>query len=580
MPSASDLPLKHYFSATHNLFSRCNPFSNPDPGGKESKDTSRIEITSRIKIKIKRKKALLAAIILLLTIPSVFAGPVAGMLADDTWTRGNWVGRYGGYAYALFGAKSPASDFGGPGWPVHLRGYTGDPNDSHRAWLSRMNTVADDRALQTPEGQSRIASVWDDHGEEKKMGEAPGLLIDLNLPDGLCLLSLYFFEIDWPQFRDYKLLLLSRETKKPVLATTAGHFFGGTYKRFALSGHRKITIQIDTLTSPNAVLAGLFIDRLDDLIKLPDWVAEESFEEDGNYRNQLAGKVVAAQKALKAAEEEGTGDEEYLTVEGQLLAFADWAEDKVPSAIFGLLHRESTNAQERLHQFARLSFSKTHQERALQLAWCWAAALADIPEQENCLKLIEALNNQPSQDAAHKKSNLPIRALASDSTTSLRARAGEQFKEGNFGSFATTMRQLAQQQSANMTSEDHYLLANALLYRGNYSEAVIHFSRAIKGGLTARASAWAYLNEIICLIRIGDPKRARELLSHFEAAHPSRTEFRHGQLKVAEALKKERPETARQMLQVLLENHLEDDSLRTSALLVLDQLSNEGRQKD
>jgi len=502
------------------------------------------------------------------------------MLADDTWSRGNWVGQYGGYAYALFGAKSPASVFGGPGWPVHLRGYTGDPKDSHRAWLSTMNTAADDRALQTPDGKSRIASVWDDHGEERKIGEKPGLLVDLNLPDGLCLLSLYFYEVDWPQFRDYKLILLSRKTKKPILTTTVGHFFGGKYKRFALKGHRKITIQIDTLTSPNAILAGLFIDRLDDLIKLPAWVDEGTFKEGGNYRNHLAGKVVAAQKAIKKIEEEGAGDEEYLNAEGQILAFADWAEGKVPSAIFDLLHRESTNAQQRLHQFARLSFSKAHQERALQLAWCWAAAVADIPNQQNCLKLIEALKSQPALDATYRKVDLPVRAVASDSATELRARAKELLKKGNLGSFTAVMRQMAQLPPANMTSEDHYLLTNALLYQGNYSEAVNHFSTAREAGLKISTSAWAYLNEIICLIRIGDPQRAGKVLGHFEKAHHSRTEFRHAQFEVAEALMKDQPKVARKMLQKLLENHLEDDSLRTSALLVMDQLSNERRPKN
>ncbi|MDP6505852.1 MAG: hypothetical protein QF886_19680, partial [Planctomycetota bacterium] len=412
----------------------------------------------------------------LIITPSASAQRFAGMLADDTWTRGNWVGQYGGYAYALFGAESPKSTFGGPGWPVHLRGYTGDPEDSHRAWLSRMNTVADDRALQTPDGKSRIASVWDDHSEIRKPGEkAPGLLIDLNLPEGLCLLSLYFFEIDWPQHRDYKLHLLSREPKKLILTTTAGHFSGGKYKRFALNGHRKITIHIETLASPNAVISGLFIDRLGDLIKLPEWVEEETYKP-GNFRNQLAGKVVAAQKALKKVEEEGTGEEEYLKVEASILAFAHWAEGKVPSAIFGLLHRESTSARQRLNRFVRLSFSSLHHEHALQLAWCWASAIADIPAQKIYLKQIEAIKTHPA-DGVQIKIGSPIRNLANASTAALRGRAREFLNSGNFGSFAVTMRNLAQQHPEDMQPEDHYLLANALVYQGNCSDAVNHFSR-------------------------------------------------------------------------------------------------------
>ena len=63
--------------------------------------------------------------------------PFAIPLADDTETRGDWLGVYGRHVYVLCGARRPASMKGGPGWPIEYNVTTPKEDDPARAWISR-----------------------------------------------------------------------------------------------------------------------------------------------------------------------------------------------------------------------------------------------------------------------------------------------------------------------------------------------------------------------------------------------------------------------------------------------------------
>ncbi len=186
------------------------------------------------------------------------------VLSDDANTRGDWVGVYGRYAHILCAMRSPSSLKGGPGWPIKFDVTTPKPDDPARAWLSYRPSRGDGRVLWHPVEKRRIASSWDDHGEVYKLGAGPDLHVHLSVPAGLFMLSLYFFEIDWIQYRDYDINVFCEDGGKPVLAakTVVHDFFDGIYKRFAVSGPTRLRIVIKRKISPNAVLSGVFLDPI------------------------------------------------------------------------------------------------------------------------------------------------------------------------------------------------------------------------------------------------------------------------------------------------------------------------------
>jgi tetratricopeptide (TPR) repeat protein len=85
----------------------------------------------------------------------------------------------------------------------------------------------------------------------------------VSVPDGPFLLSLYFFEIDWPQYRAYRIRVLTDEDKPvPVVGTSADNFLKGEYKRFVVLGPAKLLVMINGGRSPDAEISGIFLDAL------------------------------------------------------------------------------------------------------------------------------------------------------------------------------------------------------------------------------------------------------------------------------------------------------------------------------
>ena len=189
--------------------------------------------------------------------------PAVEVLRDDCATRGNWNGAYGSFLHVLPAVKGYAPLFGGHGWPSHFKLYTGDPKDQPRSWRSPVDYSSDDRALHNPLAGGPTGGVLDDHGEAYPIGKGPDLFIELLLPRGEFLLSLYFFEVDWIQYRAYDIHVSDRKGKL-LAKTQADNFFEGKYKRFLSYSKHPLFLKIRILrkNSPNATVAGVFVDRV------------------------------------------------------------------------------------------------------------------------------------------------------------------------------------------------------------------------------------------------------------------------------------------------------------------------------
>lgn len=185
------------------------------------------------------------------------------LLAEDTSTRGDWLGVYGSQAYLLCGVRSPSSLYGGPAWShLNFDAATGDPREVVRAWQSTAPAKNDRSVLIEPNGLRRTPGVYDDHGEVRPLGQGPDLHVKLDVPAGARMVSLYFFEIDWPQYRSLDVRVYERKGDRLLVSTRAEEFFKGKYVRFAVAGPMSLRIVIARDLSPNAVLAGLFLDAM------------------------------------------------------------------------------------------------------------------------------------------------------------------------------------------------------------------------------------------------------------------------------------------------------------------------------
>lgn len=232
--------------------------------------------------------------------PSAQAGlPQATALADDWTTEGDWLGRYGRY-WACFPAlfhPIPEDYLWGAGWEPVDYGLTMGPNhssgDSLRYWLqTRYTTEAHCLELPPTYLHSRVLknyTTWDndrrdtsvdDHGETYPMSlDGPDIYTTVAVPDGLYVLSLYFFNrqtfgggcID----RDYRLSVREHTGNGPE---DVGGFDGqpelahgrvrqyalGVYKRFLVRGPVTLTAQVNRNNSWNTELDGVMLDLVDE----------------------------------------------------------------------------------------------------------------------------------------------------------------------------------------------------------------------------------------------------------------------------------------------------------------------------
>ncbi len=213
-------------------------------------------------------------------------------LGEDWQTQGEWIGKYGSYAYVLAAMGMPNDYVGGEhADEFHYVPYMGANrrnNDSLRYWTHRKNS-SDPRSLQCPVSEHRRQSSWDDAGENYPPTQnGPDVLFDLELPPGNFLVSLYFVNIDildappsWRtsdgfpspnRFRDFLIEVTHASNQPdgalPVLASTrVTHFGAGVYKRFQIQGGRRHTFRVARNQSHNTLLSAIFIDKVTDVLQ-------------------------------------------------------------------------------------------------------------------------------------------------------------------------------------------------------------------------------------------------------------------------------------------------------------------------
>jgi streptogramin lyase len=224
--------------------------------------------------------------------------PVVVRLDDDWLTKGDCLGRYGRYWGCWCAICAPQNYIWGAGSEkVQFEARIG-PNcassDSLRYWVHWLYTK-NTNSLEMPPTyyHSRVVkgfttadfvrrqAEWDDHGEAYPMSRAgPGLFCTLKVPAGLYYLSLYNFNKDGHsgnnRFRDYAVSVRPHPAGRPACEiddfgarrewarTRMRDFWNGAYKRFLVRGPTEITFQVGRNHSFNTILAGVFLDFVDE----------------------------------------------------------------------------------------------------------------------------------------------------------------------------------------------------------------------------------------------------------------------------------------------------------------------------
>jgi len=258
-------------------------------------------------------------------------------LPDDETTRGDWRGVYGHSGYVLCAMSSPMSiESRQRGKRIEYERWIGRPDDQPRSWRSAKPGARDARVPQNPvttklrdwalgKVMDRTPAGWDDHGEVYPLGKGPDMFCRLKIPEGQHILSLYFFEVDWPQYRRLRVKLwqgmkpgagararsahvnaFSQEAiTRPLQAAPArprnllasvpvGDFFNGRYKRFVVLGPLDLTIHISREMSVNATMSGLFLDPAhphEVLRWLDEWLGDRRMSRQRHYNGLLAEQL-------------------------------------------------------------------------------------------------------------------------------------------------------------------------------------------------------------------------------------------------------------------------------------------------
>ena len=214
-------------------------------------------------------------------------------IGEDWQTQGEWIGKYGSFAYILAAMGIPndyiGGDFAHEVSYAPRMGAKRKANDSLRYWTHRKSSQ-DPRSLQCPTSSCRRQSSWDDAGENYPPSlNGPDVFFDLELPHGTFLVSLYFVNIDildapssWKtfdgfpspnRFRDFDIEVEYATSSQPhdlspPLATARVQRFGsGVYKRFQVNGGKRYTFRIARNQSHNTLLSAIFVDKISDLLK-------------------------------------------------------------------------------------------------------------------------------------------------------------------------------------------------------------------------------------------------------------------------------------------------------------------------
>ena len=281
------------------------------------------------------------------------------VLPDDRHTRGDWIGAYGTHAYVLCGMRSRHSLYGGKGWPIGFSAFTGDPRERVRGWRSTAPAAGDRSVLWEPSGLRRTPAAFDDHGEVRPLGRGPDLHLRVSVPTGPFLLSLYFFEIDWIQYRAYRIRVYEQMNRRtPLAETTADNFFRGKYKRFAVIGPAKLRIVIERGQSANAQTSGLFLDRLTfpdmHLFDMASGTAAQRSETTQTLDHRAAEEAMEQRVSrLLARPQNEAMQQQYLHQERAFFDVVRGLHDSQPRSYYREFSGIWSRAQERLSRASR-----------------------------------------------------------------------------------------------------------------------------------------------------------------------------------------------------------------------------------
>jgi hypothetical protein len=165
------------------------------------------------------------------------AGTAAAFIKLDTTTEGSWINTYGGNGYDFIGA------------PANIPSYAQMSVNSAFIFTWAGGT-SDARALQLPNGSSRVAGTWYASGS---------FTIDLNLTDGAThQIALYAVDYD-SSGRGEQINIIDTATGSVLDSRTLTTFGSGQYPVWNIAGH--VTIQVTQLLGPNAVVSGIFFDN-------------------------------------------------------------------------------------------------------------------------------------------------------------------------------------------------------------------------------------------------------------------------------------------------------------------------------
>ena len=225
--------------------------------------------------------------------------PALAALPSDWTTQGDWRGRYGRY-WALLGAMMAPRNYtwGAGDEPVYLETQLGPgarKGDRVRSVVKSL--YSDDRSvLEMPSiyfdsrlvagkasgddaSKNRRASAWSDGGEKyPATQEGPGLYVTVKVPKGKFVLS--FYNRDGGDgvntVRDYAISVRPHDYRKPLhdvenfdqtpewASSRQRDFRGGEWKKYAVKGPQDVTIKVGRNYSTDTILAGLFLDEINE----------------------------------------------------------------------------------------------------------------------------------------------------------------------------------------------------------------------------------------------------------------------------------------------------------------------------
>jgi hypothetical protein len=161
----------------------------------------------------------------------------ASFVGKDTLTQGTWMGAYGAQGYNIINSTTAYPSYA----TVTTTGVTAF------TWVA---STSDVRALQTSNGQSRIAAGW---------YAASSFSINVNITDGKTHdISLYFLDWDGNNSRNEQVQITNSGTGAVLDTEKISSFSGGAYLEWAVSGH--VIITVSKLGGPNIVMSGMFFD--------------------------------------------------------------------------------------------------------------------------------------------------------------------------------------------------------------------------------------------------------------------------------------------------------------------------------